>query len=108
LVGSVPVAKDVGAKTTEDVGGGTNPRQRLWWRVALQIEHFGWGAAGKHQNARVIHQHDVIGPEILRHTAVPIRPAPPSSFHNRRSPSLLALATSRAGSEIASAQTSPV
>ena len=103
LVGSVPVAKNVGTKPPQDIGGGSDLRQRPGEEVALEIDQPGRLSWWKQQYARVVQRQDLIALEVFRQTAVSIRRLFVSAFHNLRFPSLPALATSCAGSEIARA-----
>ena len=75
LVGSVPLAKNVGAKTAQNIGGGSDLRQRYRWRVALEIDQLRWLARVHQQHARVVQRIDFISPDVFRQTAVSIRGA---------------------------------
>jgi hypothetical protein len=65
LVGSVPKAKKVGAKTAQDVSGRSNLRLRHRRGIALEIHQLGRLAPGQQQHARVVQRLDVILSETL-------------------------------------------
>src|SRR4029434_10356332 len=80
LIGSVPVAENVGTKTAQDISGRSNLRQRHRRGVALEIQQLGRPARGQQQHARVAQRLDATVPETLWQTPVSISSARPILF----------------------------